>query len=529
LNNNIKCGNSLIDDPEVAGEKAFNWQNEFPQVFEKGGFEVVIGNPPYVRQELLGMDVKKTYMSEFPNVGNGTADLYVYFYELGLRLLRDGGMLSYITPNKWFKTKYGKELRKYIVEYSIIEIVDFFENRIFEDASTEPQIITIVNSHSKESFQYQAIEDKNHFFEKVNSIEIIKEDLNPNEWFFLYGEEKSLLKKLYVNSISLMEYTSNGVKRGVLTGLNKAFIFDNKLKDKIIKSDPTCENLIVPYANATDIKAWHLENTGKYFFLNTGFNIEISEKSYRGAWEHLNNYYQDLEKRQDKGKSPYNLRACDYYELFAFPKIIFIHTAVNHHFHYDTNGVFVNNNSYIIVNSDRVICAILNSNVFNYLKIHLFPAFGNAKGRGRSRLNHEKMARIPIPINIRDNTRNEIEETVKQQQLNSKLNCNKTEFFLKYLRSKLFIESISNKLKNWHELEFSDFIKELNKAVKKSGGAKLSKSNEMEWMELFESKKAQVEELKEQINQTDKEIDKMVYELYELTPEEIEIVENSVK
>ena len=533
LNNNIKCGNSLIDDPEVAGDKAFSWEKEFPEVFEKGGFDVVIGNPPYVRQELLGMITKRNYIKKFQNVGNGTADLYIYFYELGLSILKKEGLLSYITPNKWFKTKYGKELRDYLIQFQVISIIDFFENRVFHDASTEPQIILIKKNISNSTFSYLAVQSKFDYFDNTLAIQIAKEDLYSNEWVFLDGNEKKLLKKLYNNSVSLMDHTSKGLKRGILTGLNKAFIINKNVRNKIIKNDPTCDQIIEPYANATDIKAWHLENREEYFFINTGYDIEISENSYKGVWQYLNGFYDDLVKRQDKGKTPYNLRACDYYDLFKLPKIIFIHTAVKHHFYFDYEGIFINNNSYLIANSDYVICGILNSKIFYYLKIQLFPAFGNAGNKGRSRLNFEKMARIPIPSEITDHEHKNFEEVIKKQQLNSK-NLNVIEqTFLSLIKSKYKINSVTKSIKKWYDLNFSIFLKELQKARKKSAKenkieyVKLTLSEEAEWMQYFNEQKEKALAIKAEIDKTDKEIDVMVYELYGLTAEEIAIVEES--
>src|SRR5690606_18096895 len=110
LSSNIKCGNSLIHDKKIAGDKAVKWKSEFPDVFANGGFDVVIGNPPYVRQELLEPLSKKFLISKY-QVGNGMADLYVYFYEKGIEILKDKGYLGYISPNKFIKAQYGSGLR----------------------------------------------------------------------------------------------------------------------------------------------------------------------------------------------------------------------------------------------------------------------------------------------------------------------------------------------------------------------------------------------------------------------------------
>src|SRR5690606_34420886 len=119
LNNNIKCGNSLIDEPKIAGEKAFDWQKEFPAIFEKGGFDVVIGNPPYVPTEYINDD-DKFYLEKNYQSAYGRMNLYPIFYEKGLKVLKDNGVLGYITPYTILKNQYYKESRKFILENSTI-------------------------------------------------------------------------------------------------------------------------------------------------------------------------------------------------------------------------------------------------------------------------------------------------------------------------------------------------------------------------------------------------------------------------
>ena len=131
LNNNIKCGNSLIDDPAIVGEKAFNWQEAFPQVFENGGFDVVIGNPPYVQLQSMGE------MSEIlKNCGYETfdkgADLYCIFTERGYKLLKNGGVQSFIMPNKWMLVAYGKPLRKFLSKTGLRQVLNFGDIQFFQ-------------------------------------------------------------------------------------------------------------------------------------------------------------------------------------------------------------------------------------------------------------------------------------------------------------------------------------------------------------------------------------------------------------
>ena len=135
LNKNIKCGNSLISDPTIAGEKAFNWEQEFPEVFEKGGFDIIIGNPPYVQLQSMG-GMSDIYAQCGYQVYNKSADLYCLFVERGYSLLKEGGLQSYIMPNKWMLVAYGKELRHFLASTNLQQIINFGDVQFFEGAAT---------------------------------------------------------------------------------------------------------------------------------------------------------------------------------------------------------------------------------------------------------------------------------------------------------------------------------------------------------------------------------------------------------
>lgn len=186
LNDNIKCGNSLIDDPEVAEEKAFNWETEFPEVFDKGGFDVVMGNPPYVPAEYIDENVK-TYLENKFDSAYGRLNLYPIFYEQGLKLLKADCRLSFITPYTIGKNQYYVEARRYILNNSsIISLVDFKGNIVFEDAAVDSIVLTLKKSKPKEA-SFTLIDNIQDFAaglfneRKVAQQEILhKEDLSFN-------------------------------------------------------------------------------------------------------------------------------------------------------------------------------------------------------------------------------------------------------------------------------------------------------------------------------------------------------------
>lgn len=531
LNNNIKCGNSLIDDPIFAGDKAFHWQNEFPEVFAKGGFDVVIGNPPYVRQELLGKEQKQYFSQKYYNVYNSIADLYVYFYEASLEILNRNGFLGFISPNKWMERKYGYELRDYLKKFNISKIINYGELRIFADASTEPQITVIKNEQDDTNLDYvmiKTLNDAQSYNYVFNSFS--KDKLGKDIWKFNSIEIDNILTKFNRSDITLGDYTSNGIYYGIKTGLNKAFIIDEKTRNEIISKDLNSNAIIKKMVEGDDFGKWSLHHSGR-FIVATEYDLNIPEE-YPAVYEYLKQFEDKLIKRQDKGLNYWNLRACDYYDKLVKPKLIYYHTAVSHGFYFDEEGYYISANCYFISNVDRYLQCVLNSKLFHFVKRYLFPAFGDSENGGRVRLDANKMIKLPIKI-VQESLKSGFENKAFIISENSKKLQEMTLFFQSHFVSKFNIQKPSKKLQNWYELDFGEFLKELGKASKKSAKEndttynKLSLSEEAEWMQYFNEQKQKVKELKTDINKTEREIDQMVYELYGLTEEEINIVEEA--
>ncbi|MEI8192453.1 MAG: N-6 DNA methylase [Flavobacteriia bacterium] len=525
LSNNIKCGNSLIDDPAIAGDKAFNWHNEFPEVFAKGGFDVVIGNPPYVRQELLGQKQKDFFSEKYKNVFNGTADLYVYFYDLSILILRSNGLLGFITPNKWMERKYGFELRNYLINLDILQIVNFGELKIFEDASTEPEITILKKSSSQTNIQYVMIKSLDEANQTPYSLSNYnKSRLDESIWRFNDDKSFNILEKFKNSDLTLGSYTKKGVFYGIKTGLNEAFIINEENRNEIVNSDSKASEIVKKMVEGDDFSRWSLNHSGRYI-LATQYDLDIP-KFYPSIHKFLMRFEEKLIKRQDKGATHWNLRSCDYYDELLKPKLIYYHTATIHSFYFDTEGYYISANCYFIANADRYLQCVLNSKLFHYVKKFLFPAFGDSENGGRVRLDANKMSTLPIK-----EVDNELKEVFREHA--EKISILSREFddkklkFTKYFSSQYKLEKLSGKLSNFYELDFSVFIKELNKAIKSAKGISLSKKDEFEWIELFEENKKKALELKAQITQTDNEIDQLVYALYELSEDEIKIVEGS--
>jgi type I restriction-modification system DNA methylase subunit len=503
LADKIVCANSLLDMP-----------------FEEGSFDVVIGNPPYVRQEMIDNDIKDKYISKFQNVATSTADLYVYFYELSIKLLAPKGLLGFITPNKWMERKYGVNLRNYLKKYDILEIINYGELSIFDDASTEPAIIILKNEISNKDISYlmvKSLEEAQAL--EYKTIKYQKNILSNDIWKFTNSIISSILNKFKDTKINLSDYTDGGVYYGIKTGLNQAFIIENGTYNKIINEDSNSKQILKKMVEGDNFGRWYLNHSGRYM-VATEYDLDIREK-YSGIYNHLEQYKEKLIKRQDKGANYWNLRACDYYDKLEKPKLIYYHTALTHGFYFDTEGYYISANCYFIANADKYLQCVLNSKLFHFIKKYLFPAFGDAEKGGRVRLDANKMNKLPIKDISEEDKLKYVGKANVISDLSREFQDIKQNFI-----NELELEKLTKKLQNFEEMEFEEFVSEYTKAKKIKFAGKLKERNfKNEWKAIFENDKTLACRFKTEIQITDKEINKMVYELYGLSDEEILIVE----
>ena len=276
LCDNIKCGNSLIGpdfyehhqmsilDDERRRINVFDWTAEFPGVFKPGGFDAVIGNPPYVRQETLG-EAFKQYASTHYKTFAGTADLYSYFIERGVNLLNERGIFSIIVANKWMRANYGEALRRWLKEHQITEIVDFGDLPVFETATTYPCIIGISRKPPSKpvSICKMSTLSFNDLDEYVNSnnFNLKIQDLKDSGWSLSNDKTEFLLNKIKSGGIPLIQYVDGKIYWGVKTGLNEAFVIDEKTKNKLIKEDKRSREILKPFLAGKEIKRYTLKMT----------------------------------------------------------------------------------------------------------------------------------------------------------------------------------------------------------------------------------------------------------------------------
>ena len=520
LSSNIKCGNSLIDDPKVAGSKAFKWENEFPQIFAKGGFDVVIGNPPYVQLQSMGKIAKELEKAGYKTY-ESTGDLYCLFYELGNIILKKKGLMGYITSNKWMRGNYGKSLRKYFsTETNPLILIDLGSG-IFTSATVDSNIIITkkekVTEHKLIAIDISKEKDFTDFSIYFQNPIILK-NLNEGMWIL---SDASLVKiENKINKGKKLIDWNISINYGVKTGYNEAFIISKEKRDELIRKDPKSEEILKPILRGRDIRRYNYD-FADLFLINThnGYkaNSAVDIDKYFTIKEFLNSHWDKIEKRSDKGRTPYNLRNCAYVDKFEKPKIIYPETTVRRsEFVYDDEGLYLDKTCFFISGEKlKYLNAILSSKLYEYYLENKLRLVGS------NTIQYSKQYITEVPI-IEITETSVYEEKVDLITSNYKIYRKLIKSFLKLLQTKFFIEKLSNKLQNWYELEFGDFLKELKKAK-----VQLSLSEEAEWMQYFNEQKQKAQSLKAEIDKTDKEIDKMVYELYELSEEEIKIVEES--
>ena len=281
-----------VDGLEIPNDQFFLWHTYFADVFEQGGFDIVIGNPPYVEAKKLkniARILKKDY-----TVYSGTADLSIYFIEYGMNLLAKNGILCYITTNKFFNTGYGKAVRKFLVGNQINALINFEQVEVFENILVSSVVINVLKSLpvTNNRFVYERfykLDAKQFRMEFAEKLELFgfypQEFLDENEWSFSDVAGLLLKRKIEKDSYSLASLKGVNIYRGVTTGYNPAFIITDEQKDSLIAQDARNKEVIKNMLQGRNIRKWYYnESDENLLFLPWHFPLH-EDMELKGASE----------------------------------------------------------------------------------------------------------------------------------------------------------------------------------------------------------------------------------------------------
>ena len=477
LNQNIKCGNSLISDPAIAGDKAFDWQKEFPLVFEKGGFDVVIGNPPYVRPHYLNDETKRYLWNSFQTYER-KADLYVCFIEKALKLVKQKGLTSFIVSDGWLRLDSFEKIRQYILQNaSVLNIVDFTKD-IFESATVKTCIFIFKEGAIERNIVQSAVMDENVDLNNIAYHSICQEAFNNTykNVFDLSIDESSTMLKNRMQSGSQTLGTLFSLAFGLKTGDDERFLTFNPS----ISTD--CKKLI----RGADVNRWTIDFKGEYVI------------------------YQPEQMRLHKSTARPGTA-----ERFEQPKVLVRDTggglmATFDNYAYYAKDVIIIEHEEQSTIALKALAILLNSRLLRWFYETTFPTL---------HVQRNELASLPIP-NLKNTTElSVLADTMLtlHQQLQEKRSR-----FLRRLTENLEGVKITSSLQAFDTMDFKGFVAELKKQK-----IKLTLSQQDEWEEYFNQRVAECQKLSAQIKATDNEIDNKVFDLYGLTEEERKIVMTS--
>ncbi len=466
-----------LQDENERYANALEWRFEFPEVLDDEGdflgFDCIIGNPPYIRQEHI-KDLKPLLAKQYHNFYNSTADIYTYFFALSFQLLKEKGFNAFITSNKYARAKYGAKLREWLLKKTtLVSYMELNALKVFESAAVDTSIMSFIKQQPlKESgFKYyEPTENDKDDLKSTPYLTMKQNALSTESFIFANATLLDLRDKIESVGTPLKDWDIQ-IYRGILTGCNEAFILTTEKREEILNACKTqeergrTETLIKPILRGKDIKRYSYE-WASLWVINThnGYTSNLKSKippidieKYPTLKAHLDAHYDTIATRCDQGDTPYHLRNCAYLEDFEKEKIVYPETSQGAYFVYENSQIFLEKTAFMIVSDAynlKLLTALLNSKLVTFY----FKNFcgGCILGKSGYQYNKHALEKIPIP-----------KITEKNQELADKI---------------------------------TDGTKQIL-ALK----AKDPKAN---------------------TQRLEKEIDALVYQLYNLTDEEIKIIEN---
>lgn len=387
----------------------FPWGLYFAEVFiEKNGFDIVLGNPPYIQLQKDGGGLANLYTGKGYETFNRMGDIYCLFYELGYKLLRQGGHLVFITSNKWMRAGYGVQLRKFLAEKTNPKLlIDFAGKQLFDNVTVDNNILLYQKGENQQTCQTLAAGEEFTAGSEMaryitDNLTVSHNFVDSDTWVISTPIEERIRQKIEALGTPLGDWDVK-IYRGLLTGYNDAFIIDGKTKDRLIADDPKSAEILKPILRGRDIKRyraefadlWLIDSNNGYTDSNGKRIPPVDINQYRAVKRWLDGHWEKISVRGDKGRTPYNLRDCAYYAEFEREKIVYKDISQELSFALSTPGEFCNNTVYFIESNPDIkyLLTILNSKVINWY----FGTISAQLGGQTMRMFSIYMNQLPIP------------------------------------------------------------------------------------------------------------------------------------
>jgi methylase of polypeptide subunit release factors len=385
---------------QVADALALDWPAAFPDAFARGGFDAVVGNPPYVRQEHLG--AHKPKLRGFASY-DGVADLYVYFVELAHRIARPGGRFCLITPNKWLTTRYGRALRTHLAAQQSVEgVVDLGRSPLFGGADAFPCIVWGTIGATRETPIHAARLPAGAALELSTGAPHARERWRADPWHIDEPADRALLDQLEAAGPPLGDVVAAAPARGVVTGCNRAFVIDRAARDRLLAVEPAAEAVIRPFLKGRDLRRWLPATPDRWILL---VDRQTSLDELPGVLAHLEQFRAALEPRPTASRVGWRGRKPGSYRWFELqdpvgalirsraPRLLYQDIQTTPLCALDLDGAVVPDTTvWMLPTTDRYLLAVLGSPLYAWYARRRFPPALN--GAVRPKLEH--IRRFPI-------------------------------------------------------------------------------------------------------------------------------------
>lgn len=530
-------------------KRFFHWELEFPDIFfehdgtpkdERAGFDAIVGNPPYVRQEKLGTD--KPFYQDHYECYHGSADLFVYFFEQGLRLLHTGGRLAYISSNSWLRANYATLLRRFLrLQTSVEQIIDLGNTRVFADAPDLSPAIQIVrkqipsHGHQAQAALFARSDTMSTFRDTLDRrFFAVSIDDQPDEgWQLRSDASRQLFARLSAYGKPLGDVVGKRMHYGIKTGLNDAFIIDSARRTRLIEADASSERLIKPLVRGEDLRPWYQEDEGNWLiFSYRGIDID----AYPAIKIYLQQFREALEPRP-KGMGHENRwhgrkagsyqwyeiqDSIDYAQAFESTKIFYPDITKKPRFSWGQPGTYTSNTGYFIPTQSYALLGLLNSRASWFVLTHISQPLAERKGALIYRLFSQYLDLLPIPI-LTDEQHARIRNLAQQLTTVARERYKVRREMAQRVKSDLGTgqNKMTEKLDEWFLLDWQGFRNEVRTSFKRE----IPLRERGEWQTVFQEQQGEIRRLTAEIVRLEKELNAAVYAVYGLNEKEIALIE----